>query len=246
MDSKIKVYIVEDEALIANDIRETLEDLGYEVAGVSYDYDDALEKIKATDFDLLILDINLGDHVINTGLDIAQQLPQLKQVPFIFLTAFTDTDTILKASKLRPSAYLVKPTSASRLFAAIQTAIENFNTHHAASSPVEATSELDHFFCKTGKRIARVEWADVYAIVATKNYVKLLTPENPSGYLIRNSLQQTLTKIVPPAFQNSYTAISRNTLLRRDAIREVKPCSVVTDYGEFESNKSTGKLFLDT
>lgn len=238
MVSKIKIFIVEDEAIIAENTRITLEDLGYEVVQVSYSYHEAIANIASCTFDVLLLDINLGNQETEAGLDIAAKLPQIKAVPFIFLTAFSDTDTIVKASKLKPSAYLVKPASAATLFAAIQTAIENFSIKRDAALPGETSAELDHFYCKSGVKLVKVYWADVYALVAVKNYVKLLTPDNSSGFLIRGSLQQVFNKIVPLSLQKNYIPISRSSYLHRDAILERRPGYVITRHGEFEASRN--------
>lgn len=243
-ETKIRVFIVEDEALIAENLKDTIEDLGYEVAGVAYSYNEALTDISALEFDLLLLDISLGDHNVQTGLDIAKQLPGIKNVPFIFLTAFSDTDTILKAAALHPAGYLVKPVNAPSLFAAIQTAISNFHAHSSASLPGEQMKELDHFYTRAGNKITKVMWEDVYAMVAIKNYVKFLTPQHPSGYLIRSSLQQAHSKFVPTAFRNNFTYISRSTLINPAIIRELKPGIVITPYGEFRTTKSSLKEIM--
>ena len=237
-DNKIRILIVEDEAVIALNIKLTLEDLGYEVIAMAHSYEEALDSIKTNEFDILLLDINLGNHLIDTGLDIATQLPALNiDKPFIFLTAFSDLDTIKKATKLKPSAYLVKPVGSRGLFAAIQTAFENYDNKKIASMPGEDHVVSNHFYTKVGKKMVKVLWSDVYAISSIKNYVKLVTPQNHSGYLIRSSLQQVLNKIVPPDLKDQYIQISRNTVILKECIKTMDNDIVCTIYEDFEIQK---------
>lgn len=246
MESKVKVLIVEDEAIIAENIKYTLEELGYEVVDSCYTYDDALVKISECGFDILLLDIHLGDHFTNTGLDLAKRLPAIKKVPFIFVTAYKDTDTIIKAAKLKPSAYIVKPIEPAALFAALQTAFENYNNDNAAAPPGTETAIPDHFYAKVGNKLAKVAWSDVFAIVAIKNYIKLLTPDMSGGFLIRTSLSQAHTSLLPNHLQKDFTFISRNTLLRNDVIVEIKSNMVITAYGNFETTKVFPKSLNNT
>ena len=104
MEQLIKILIVEDEALIAQTIKMQLEDFGYNIVKICYNYIDALEAIAETTYDVLLTDINLGDGIdIKSGIQIAGQVKQINSCPIIFLTAFSDKDTIKKAAILAPS-----------------------------------------------------------------------------------------------------------------------------------------------
>lgn len=237
MQTKIRILIVEDEAIIAENLKTTLIDLGYDVVDTCYNYNHALQQIKVFNFDLLLLDINLGDHLKDTGLHLAEKLAVDRKVPFIFLTAFSDKDTIINASKLKPCAYLVKPATTSSLFAAIQTAIENFNIKSTVNSLSEEPEQVDYFYCKTGNKMTKICWNDVVAIIAIKNYVKILTSNNTSGYLIRSSLQQIVTRMLPDKYQQQFNMISRNTVVNKDFILEVNSSIVKTNVGQFEKTR---------
>lgn len=238
MNEKIKILIVEDEAIIAQNIKLTLEDFGYEICGTCYTYDSALESIRSNTCDILLLDINLGDHFTKTGLDIAAILPQIKSIPFIFLTAFSDRETVLKAGKLNPSAYLVKPVSGPALFAAIQTAIANFTQNKTALIPGEKQEPQNFFYTKIGQRYVKVDWNEVYAITSGKNYCKFITVNNPVGFPIRISLNQALKTLIPAPLRNDFVHITRNMAIQRSTIREIKGLMVFTDHGNYEITKS--------
>lgn len=247
MENKIKILIVEDEAIIAQNLKQTLEDFNFEVVAICHHYNTAINAMSNLEFDVAILDINLGSNIVNTGLDVAFALKEFKQVPFIFLTAFSDKDTVSKAALLNPSAYLVKPNNGPTIFASIQTAISNFSNNTAAKLPGEEAKEEDYFFTKIGTKLKKVYWNDVQVVCSIKNYVKLITEENNAGYLIRSSLQNFLNSILPKKFSGLLLQVNRQTALQKEAIIECHDDFVIiTKYGKFESTKSViaelGKL----
>lgn len=105
--SKGNILIVEDEAAIAQDLQDIIEMEGYDVIGVAYTHAQAIEILAASKPDLAFLDISLRGP--GTGLDIAKLLNDKYKVPFIFLTSFSDQETIKEVVELNPSGYLVKP-----------------------------------------------------------------------------------------------------------------------------------------
>lgn len=102
MENSIKILIVEDEALIAQKIKMQLEDCGYNITTVCYNYETAEKAIGEKIFDVFITDIDLGDGTNKKdGLQLAQQVKQTKDCPIIFLTAFSDIETIKKQQRFR-------------------------------------------------------------------------------------------------------------------------------------------------
>ncbi|WP_257670303.1 response regulator [Parapedobacter tibetensis] len=115
-----RIYIVEDQMIITLDLQHMLEDLGYEVCGISPSYHETLNNIEVVKPDLILLDIFLqGD---KTGIDLAHVLNQNYHIPFIFLTSHTDDQTVKIAKETQPRGYLVKPFKLNELYAAIEMA----------------------------------------------------------------------------------------------------------------------------
>lgn len=235
MESEISILIIEDEALIAQNIKMQLENFGYSIAGVYYKYNTALKAINETQYDVVITDINLGNGIDEkSGLQIAQQVKQIKNCPIIFLTAFSDKDTVKKATALAPSAYLVKPVNAANLFAAVQLAVDNFATKTTAVA--EGTETPDYFFVKNGAKLIKVFWKDVYHLEAVKNYVKVKTTEYNSGLLLRGSLQEVLQNRMSPLVRTNFVKINRAEAVNKNSITEIGKGIVITDYGTFKTN----------
>lgn len=119
----IKILIVEDEPLIAKNIGMYLNNNDYEVAGIAYDPDDAFYQLKKQQPDFAILDINLESE--KTGIDVADYINHNNFIPFIYLTSYSDKETIEKAKQTKPSGFIVKPFNEKTLYATIEIALSN-------------------------------------------------------------------------------------------------------------------------
>jgi DNA-binding NarL/FixJ family response regulator len=124
--SKLKILIVEDEPVIAENISIYLDNNDFEVSGIAYDSDEAFEQLKHNTPDAVILDINLESE--KDGIDIAGYINKNIQVPFLFLTSYADKNTLEKAKAVQPGGYIVKPFNERTLLASLEIAISN----HAA------------------------------------------------------------------------------------------------------------------
>lgn len=124
MNSKYKILIVEDEILVATDIQESLESLGYTVLGMVDTAQKAVETVEKQLPDLILMDINLKGEM--TGIDAAKIITKNHDVPIIYLTANTDIDTVNKAKVALPYGYISKPFTDKDLQTNIEIAIFKF------------------------------------------------------------------------------------------------------------------------
>lgn len=100
------ILIVEDELVVANDIRLTLERAGYTVLGIARSYHSAMDMISQTPPGLVLLDIFLKGEL--TGIDLAAQLNK-KDIPFVYLSANCNSSVLEMAKITQPSGFIVKP-----------------------------------------------------------------------------------------------------------------------------------------
>src|SRR5690554_6886367 len=108
--NKLRILVVEDDPVVADDIQTCLESLNYSVLGPAYDAETALLLCAENDFDLALLDIHLNKH--GEGIELARNIKEQKAVPIIFLTASGDDLTLAKAREIHPEQYLLKPFNA--------------------------------------------------------------------------------------------------------------------------------------
>lgn len=118
------ILIVEDEFLIARDIRNILHEEGYNVIIDIESVEDALEAIELHKPNLVILDINLKKD--KDGIDVAKYLLMKDRIPYIFITSSADKTTLERVSETRPYGYIVKPFKKADIKASVEIALNNF------------------------------------------------------------------------------------------------------------------------
>ncbi len=123
--STIRVLIVEDEPLIAEDIREYLTNADYSVSAVAHNKSQALHALEVQTPDMALLDINLGGNM--DGLELAKIINDQYHAPFIFLTSYSHKSIIDQAKVTRPVGYILKPFNEKDLYSSIEIGLYNFS-----------------------------------------------------------------------------------------------------------------------
>ncbi|MBX9258797.1 response regulator [Desmonostoc muscorum CCALA 125] len=128
----VRVLVVEDEYILAINLQESLESLGYTVLDIADSAEAAIEK--ATQFrpNLILMDIRLRGEV--DGIQAAEQIWHHLQIPVIYLTGHSDKSTVERATLTSPFGYILKPIREQELYVAIQTALNRYNREQFLSS----------------------------------------------------------------------------------------------------------------
>jgi response regulator NasT len=134
----IRVVIAEDEAIIRLDLKETLEEEGYEVVGETGRGDKAVDLVREHRPDIAILDIKMPGM---DGLEAARHITKDRICGVLVLTAFSQREVIEEARDAGALAYLVKPFQKSDLIPAIEVAIGRFRELQALNGEVEVLGE---------------------------------------------------------------------------------------------------------
>ncbi|MCA1692634.1 MAG: response regulator [Actinobacteria bacterium] len=119
----VRVVIAEDEAIIRLDLKETLEEEGYEVVGEAGRGDEAVALVRELDPDLAILDIKMPGM---DGITAAREIAGGRKAAVLILTAFSQRDLVQRATEAGAMNYLVKPFQKSALIPAIEVALGRF------------------------------------------------------------------------------------------------------------------------
>ncbi len=133
-----RVVIAEDEAIIRLDLKETLEEEGYEVVGETGRGDEAVELVKEHQPDVAILDIKMPGL---DGLSAAREITGERRAAVLILTAFSQRDLIERARDAGALAYLVKPFQRSELLPALEVALGRFKEMKALHDQAESLTE---------------------------------------------------------------------------------------------------------
>jgi len=134
----IRVVIAEDEAIIRLDLKETLEEEGYEVVGETGRGDKAVDLVRELRPDLAILDIKMPGM---DGIEAARSITKDRICGVLVLTAFSQREVIEQARDAGALAYLVKPFQKTDLVPAIEVAIARFREMQALNGEVDALEE---------------------------------------------------------------------------------------------------------
>jgi len=115
---KARILVVEDEAVVAAAIAKCLQGLGHEVPAVVASGEEAVRRAVSLDPDLVLMDIRLKGPI--DGIEASRRISQRLKTPIIFLTAYSDDETLLRARVTEPYGYILKPFDEKTLKAAIE------------------------------------------------------------------------------------------------------------------------------
>lgn len=135
MQKKARILVVEDDTIICEDIRMSLQTIGYKLAGILESGEKTLEQIKTLKPDLVLMDIVLRGRM--NGIQTARKIHEQYDIPVIFLTAYADKITLERAKQTKPYGYIFKPFDDHELKAAIDKALKQ----HQKKKTITKTSK---------------------------------------------------------------------------------------------------------
>lgn len=128
----IKILVVEDEKIIALNVRESLESLGYIVTAIADSGEKAIEKATQLRPDLVLMDIRLKGNI--DGIQAAEQIWESLSIPVIYVTGHSDQSTLERAKITAPFGYILKPVKEQELYVAIETALQRYEREQLLST----------------------------------------------------------------------------------------------------------------
>lgn len=195
--ANIRILIVEDEFIIAEDLKLQLKKLGYEVTGIANSYDKALDLIRAEEPDLMLVDIKIKGE--KDGIELAATVKKTYDFPLIFLTSHADSKTVERAKEVHPNGYLIKPFEREDLYTSIEIAFANYVQKKAGEEESKNLEEEhsavlnDSIFVKKDHLLIKVRFDELEWIKAERNYLELHC--FGKNHLIRSTLQDFLDKL---------------------------------------------------
>ncbi len=134
-----KILIIEDESIIAKEIEMILISEGYQVCGKTRNGDQALDLFMNLKPDLVLLDINIKG--TKTGIDLAKIIRAKYNFPFVFLTSYSDIETLNEVKSTNPYGYIVKPFTESAIRSNIELALAKFASEQEGLFPTKEKLE---------------------------------------------------------------------------------------------------------
>ena len=137
--SKVEILVVEDESIVALDIERRLKSLGYQVIGHVLSGEEAVVRADEERPDLVLMDIHLKGRM--DGIEAAQKIRRLYDIPVIYITAYSDEATLERAKVTEPFGYILKPFQEREIHSAIEMAIYKHRAEQELRAAKEAAVE---------------------------------------------------------------------------------------------------------
>ncbi len=186
---KISVFILEDNPITAQDLKEILESQNIAVVGTAYSVEEAFKKLDGVNPDVFLVDIKLKGQL--TGIDFAEKIKSTRRTPLIFITANSDSETVKKAITTQPSSFLTKPFDDQDVVIAVELAFSKHN--EIQDSTIGSHKVPNHLFLKDGSQFEKVELNDIRYLEAEGSYCKVFTSEKQ--FLLTSNLNAFLQNL---------------------------------------------------
>ncbi|PZX47575.1 LytR/AlgR family response regulator transcription factor [Algoriphagus chordae] len=216
-----RILIVEDELIIAEDLKDILESLDYEVCGIATSAREAMQFLEEQPIDLALLDIKIKGG--KDGIALAADIREQYRIPFVFLTSHVDTATLARAKETHPYGYLVKPFHEKDIHACLEVALSNYAAENEKKETQEEATGMmlsDSLFVRNNGMLVKVKFNDIIYFEADGNYSQVYTRDKK--YVIRAILKDLEVKLNP----NQFARIHKSFLINLEAIDAIDNQSV--------------------
>lgn len=184
--TKARILVVEDEHIVALDIKRMLLTLGYEVPAIAASGKQAIQRAVETPPDLALMDIHLKGQM--DGIQAAAEIQSMVDIPVIYLTAFADETTLDRARTTEPFGYVLKPFTEQELHSTIEMALYKHKIEQRLKE-----SEM--------RFRALIENAsDIIAVIDANGQIKYTSPsvQRVLGYASQELVGQNVSGLVHP------------------------------------------------
>ncbi len=232
--NRVKIAVVEDEIIIADNICETLASLGYNVLEPAITYTEGKELIDNERPDIVILDIHLSGK--KDGVDLALYIKERYQIPFIFLTAHADKATVERAKIANPPAYLVKPFTKEELYSSIEVTLSN-----CEQSKIQKENESlkEYIFIKQKKCFLKLKFDEIIFVKSDHVYIEIFTTKNEK-IVLRDSLAEFELKL-----SNNFCRIYRSYIVNIKHIEKINNNTVSVHNQELPLSKQFRTVLIE-
>ena len=240
----VKILVVEDDFIIAEDIAQILQNAGYTITDILARGEEVIRAIEIQEPDLILLDITLAGK--KSGIEVGEEIyKKYKTIPFIYLTSYTDENTVQKAKHTFPAAYITKPFDERDLEIAIDLAIFNFAQNK--NQQEEALREVmppfllkDSIFIKRDNRFEKLDLKQVLLVEASGHYLIFYTKDQKQ-FMIGGSLKSFLEKIQ----QDFFVQVHRSFIVNIENISGFDEEYVYIDKRNIPIGKTFRKDFVE-
>ena len=199
-----KVLIVEDEPITAKDISFLLKDIGIDRIEIALGYDEAIDLLESTSFDLALLDINLLSD--KDGIDLAENINENYPTPFIYITAHYNSTVVERAKVTEPKAYLLKPFNKHDIQINVEMALYK----------LKVSQDNKVLVIKEQTGTISIGQNEIIYLEADDNYTKIFFEDK------QMTVSQTLKAIHEKLVQKDFVRVHKSYCVRHQKISIIK------------------------
>ncbi|OMP79645.1 LytTR family DNA-binding domain-containing protein [[Flexibacter] sp. ATCC 35208] len=220
-----KILIVDDEVLIAEYLKDILISFDMDQVKMAHERQQAMEMIAMFKPDIILLDIKMASD--KTGISMAEEIGYLYQIPVIFITAYSDKETVTAALNTKPAAYITKP-------------FKNMDVYAAVSIIIKERHEKNnrHFVFRDGYTTVRLLSSEIIYFEGMGNYVIIVTADK--RYSIRETLHWCLQKLPADKFAQTH----RSYIVNLDKIEKTTTRHVIVNGNVIPVSRNRRKDFI--
>ncbi|MFT6054218.1 MAG: DNA-binding LytR/AlgR family response regulator [Roseivirga sp.] len=211
-----RILIVEDEPFIAENLQEMLELFGYGNTEIANSANQAIKSIKTSRPDLVLLDVKIkGDQ---DGIELGGIIHDQYKLPFVYITSYSDKETVNRAKHTQPLGFIVKPFTKDDVYAAVEVALFNKNRMEVNSGvnlheANPTTYNNDSIFIKRRTLLEKVKYSDLIWIEADGNHITLHA-SGDRDFTVRKSLKE-ITDRLP---KDRFLRVHKSFVVQVDAV----------------------------
>jgi DNA-binding LytR/AlgR family response regulator len=213
----MRIIVVEDEPIFANAIERIIDELGYDLVGMTDNSEEMLRFFMSLQPDLALMDIHIKGSM--TGIEVAKKIANSNySIPIIFITSYAEKHIFDQAKEANPYAYIVKPIDEKLLQRTIELAVMRYaQPNHSEDKQVWKNDILvrKSLFVKTDNKLQKVEIEDILFIEVIDKYCEVQTYKEK--YLVRMTLKEIEERL--PA--SDFVQIHRSTIVNANFIDNI-------------------------
>ena len=221
--------IVEDQEIIAENLRRIIVQLGYPNPYLATSYPEAIEIIKNNEVSLLLLDIFLKKDS-KDGIDLIKEVHQNKMIPHIFVTANADKATLDRAKLTNPFGYVVKPFDKNNIFSNIEMALFNISKNTSETNRLK-------YINKGQKEYLEIDY--IQYIKSDGVYLEIIN-DTDKKILIRSTFKEIESEL-----PNHFVQIHKSVMINCKKIDSYSGTKVKVCEQELSIGRSHKKEFLE-
>jgi DNA-binding LytR/AlgR family response regulator len=225
----MKVLIVEDEVLVAEDLAADLADMGFDAIDIAISGEECFASFEKNKPDVILMDIRIKGEL--SGIEVAKKLKEKASTPIIYLSSNTDSATMKQAIESHPQSFISKPYNRKDLKAAIEIAFIHYNQKELENANKDKPLQTS-VFVKNGEFYQRVELNEILYIEAAGSYSTVFTEKKT--YTLSTNLLSFENKVE----NSNFIRIHRSYIVNISKIEGFAQHSVIINQKELPISPS--------